>query len=172
MKNIEFKVSLGDKIVSPGKLKNLGAVYEGRLTQRDIYFNCKKGRIKLRFLNGKKAELIFYKRADNKKSRVSNYQILEMGLAYARPILSILNQSLGKRATVEKSRELWVYKHTRIHLDRVKKLGNYLELETAIGGISWKNGMAEHLKVKSGLGLNIFKSVSESYEDLIKFLNN
>ena len=37
---------------------------------------------------------------------------------------------MGLRGIVRKERSLWLWRHTRIHLDRVEGLGDFLELET------------------------------------------
>ena len=43
-----------------------------------------------------------------------------------------MNDIFTVEAIVEKSRELYLYDGTRIHLDKVKSLGVFLELETVV----------------------------------------
>ena len=88
-------------------------------------------------------------------------------------IAQILREQAGQLAVVEKKRQLWIFGHTRIHLDRVKHLGNFVELETVINNISFKHGWVEHLAAKKALSLDKFTPVRRSYGDLIlKKLNN
>ena len=102
MKNIEYKVLLGDKTISEDKLKEIQAVFKEILEQKDIYFNCTNGRLKLRFINNKNAELIFYERVDSENSKISDYEIFETDVNSANIILKILSSSLGYNAEIEK----------------------------------------------------------------------
>lgn len=43
----------------------------------------------------------------------------------------VLTQSNGILGTIEKTRNLYIVGQTRIHIDRVLGLGNFLELEVA-----------------------------------------
>lgn len=167
MRNIEYKIFLGKEKFHPTKLKQLGAVFCGELKQKDTYFNCQNGRLKLRDINGEKAELIFYNRPDSTKSRFSNYKILNIDKKNSEKVIEKLKKRTGEKAVVEKLRRLWICGHTRIHLDQVKHLGNFVELETVLKGISFKKGRIEHLTVKKALLLNKFTPVKKSYGDLI-----
>jgi predicted adenylyl cyclase CyaB len=78
-----------------------------------------------------------------------------------------LEHVLGTLAVVDKKRELWVAGHTRIHLDSVKKLGKFLELETVVSNISDELAYKEHKQVIKNLELNKYKKYSQSYGDMI-----
>ena len=47
-------------------------------------------------------------------------------------------------------------------------MGNFVELETIVDGVNFKEVKEEHENIKIKLGLNNFESISVSYVDLIK----
>ncbi len=70
-------------------------------------------------------------------------------------------------AIVEKKRILYMYKNTRIHLDEVKNLGFFLELETVVKGISKSEAIKEFEEVVNFLELDVKKQIKKSYRDLL-----
>ncbi len=62
---------------------------------------------------------------------------------------------------------MWIYKHTRIHLDVVKGLGKFLELETVLKDISKTEGDKEFNNIVSILGIDKQKSIASSYSDIL-----
>ena len=67
---------------------------------------------------------------------------------------------------VKKKRELWLYKNTRIHLDIVKNLGSFLELETLV--IKGKKDAQKRFDdIIALLHLDLKKQILASYRDLI-----
>ena len=60
-----------------------------------------------------------------------------------------------------------LYSATRIHLDQVKRLGRFVELETVLRGQSNEEAHAEQELVKQALGLNRREPVAFSYSDLL-----
>ena len=68
---------------------------------------------------------------------------------------------------VSKARQLWMYKNTRIHIDNVDELGDFVELETVIINISEDQGLEEFNEVISKLKIDLEKTEPYSYSDLI-----
>lgn len=167
MKNIELKIILPDFRNVLVVLKKIRAKAKGNLLQLDTYYNCKNGRLKLREVNGKNFELIFYRRPDKKNSKLSDYQIIKFKKKQAQNIKFVLSHSLGEKVLVKKKRNLWIYKNTRIHLDIVEKLGHFLELETVVRGNNLKNARNEHLEIIKLLKIGRLKKISMSYSDLL-----
>lgn len=99
--------------------------------QRDTYFRCASGRLKLREFRDRQAELIWYRRADQAEARASDYQIVPVSAAAE--LTQLLEQACGLRCVVVKHREVWLYHNVRLHLDRVQRLGEYVELESVVG---------------------------------------
>lgn len=159
--NLELKI----KIVSPKffekKLRENGAVFNGTLKQKDIYYNINKGLLKLRIENGC-FYLIKYFR-DEKKKRWSNYEIIELKGKNPEKFLS---QIFKTDAIVKKTRRLYIYGNTRIHIDYVNGLGNFIELESVVT-TNKKNATREFNDVVKFLGLNLSEQIRASYKDLL-----
>jgi adenylate cyclase len=99
------------------------------LNQEDIFYNVPNGRLKLRTENNR-SELIYYLRADQSGPKESNYIVLPV--PDAENAKKILAEIHGQRAIVRKQRTLYLAGQTRIHLDRVEGLGDFLELEVVM----------------------------------------
>lgn len=168
MQNIELKISINNFKDIINALRNIGSHYDDTLHQIDIYYFCKNGRLKLRNINNKNFELIFYQRPDKKIKKISNYRILQIKPNKFNSIELILDNALGKRIIVRKERKVWIYKNTRIHLDSVYGLGKFLELETVVKKINLKEAKREYNKVLKLLGLLKYEKCKESYSDLLE----
>jgi predicted adenylyl cyclase CyaB len=69
---------------------------------------------------------------------------------------------------VEKTRRLLLWRHTRIHLDRVEGLGSFLELETVVQGISREAAEAETRELIGILGLDPQAFLDRPYLELLE----
>jgi predicted adenylyl cyclase CyaB len=167
MKNLELKVSINNFEEIDKRLKKIGAKFSGTLNQKDIYYKINKGRLKTREINGKDFELIFYRRANTANSKFSDYQILRFYRSGFKILAKILNNVFDRKSVVEKKRQFWLYRHTRIHLDKVIGLGNFLELETVVKNINLTEAKKEHQKIIKLLNLNKYKKQSKSYGDML-----
>ena len=165
LKNLEFKANCDSLDVLRQRLVNLQAEHRRTMTQVDTYFNVPQGRLKLRETNTHEAVLIYYERSDLAKSRYSNYQICDIPEPIA--FKQIATMALGVKIVVEKRRELWMFGDTRIHLDEVRDLGQFVELETVILNQTEGEAQVEHQLVKNALGIKEEDLVSASYSDLV-----
>lgn len=84
----------------------------------------------MREINQPEHQLIYYERADAAAARLSRYEIYPV--TDVEQLKFMLSSALGVWKVVEKQRELYWFEEVRIHLDRVKHLGNFLELEGVI----------------------------------------
>ena len=159
--NLELKIKINwDKKVE--KLaKKAKAEFRGVLKQKDVYYKYKNGLLKLRVENGACC-LIKYLR-DEKGKRWSNYEILKLD---GKNVEKYLSDILKIEAVVEKKRKLYVYKDTRIHLDEVKSLGKFLELETVVTK-NKKKAEKEFADVVKMLNLDLTKQIKSSYRNLL-----
>ena len=103
------------------------------LNQRDTYFHALNGHLKLREEPGVRAQLIAYGRPSLPAQRESRYRIVE--LEDAKGVQAALEGALGVRGVVEKERRLFLWGGVRIHLDRVERLGHFVELEAVIADL-------------------------------------
>lgn len=129
--NLELKAKIKSTSTFSQIAQQIGAKYNTTMLQEDIYFYSTKGRLKLRSINGDKAELIFYERDENTNSRLSEYQIYPV--ADKDLMKKILQLAYGIRVVVKKQRILFIYKNSRIHIDKVDKLGDFIEFEVILG---------------------------------------
>lgn len=119
--------------------ERLQAEDAGVLVQTDTYFNVRQGRLKLRVIrpassaaNGTEPhyELIFYHRPNQGSPKASSYDILPV--ENGPKALAIFTASLGVKAVVHKSRRVFLKDNLRVHLDRVRGLGAFLEFELIV----------------------------------------
>lgn len=167
MKNIELKVKVDNFSSVDLLLKKIKAQYVDSLRQIDTYYHCWHGRIKIREINNRQFELIYYNRQNVAGHKISVFQRLSIGKKNLHQLKSIYSSAFGEMIIIEKTRQLWLYKHTRIHLDRVKGLGNFLESETVCEGINQRSAIAESRKIVEILQLNKYKRIKASYSDLM-----
>mmetsp|Transcript_105829 Transcript_105829/g.147556 ORF Transcript_105829/g.147556 Transcript_105829/m.147556 type:complete len:174 (-) Transcript_105829:52-573(-) len=99
------------------------------LRQSDTFFHVSHGRLKLRVVNDR-AELIAYNRPEVEGPRPSDFHVTPVADAAA--LRQTLELALGTVGTVEKERWLYVVGQTQIHCDRVKDLGDFMELEVLL----------------------------------------
>ncbi|KAF0151589.1 MAG: adenylate cyclase [Ignavibacteria bacterium] len=159
--NLELKIKLNSHKQIEAILKKNKAEFKGILKQKDVYYKTSKGLLKLR-VEGERNTLIKYLR-DEKGKRWSNYELLELRGKNPEKYL----ESIFKiEAIVEKKRKLYIYDNTRVHLDEVKGLGKFLELETLLIGEKSKATKRFNF-IKKLLGIENEEQIRTSYRNLI-----
>ena len=126
-RNVELKAHDPDPARTLERALAAGARDEGLLRQRDTYFHVAAGRLKLREEDPGGATLIAYQRPDEAAERVSSYRLVAVPDADA--LRSALAAANGIDVVVVKRRHLLMWETVRIHLDEVRGLGSFLELE-------------------------------------------
>lgn len=129
-RNVEIKARIGniDRIFP--KAAAVADKGPSEIIQDDTFFTCENGRLKLRVLSPDRGELIFYQRADQKGPKESFYLISHTTSPEA--LRKSLAMAYGEAGRVRKTRTLFLIGRTRIHLDRVQGLGDFLELEVVL----------------------------------------
>jgi adenylate cyclase, class 2 len=140
-RNIELKAQCGDLAAAERAARSLGASPAGRLWQRDTYFACRHGRLKLRQQRAidsnypgpivqTENELIGYDRSDEPQARGCNYT--RVPIERGDDLRDTLARTLGITVEVVKTRGVWLWKNVRIHLDEVEGLGTFTEFEAIV----------------------------------------
>jgi len=165
--NLEIKIKIRSHNDYIEKLKSIGAEYCGILNQKDIYFKVPSGILKLRIEN-EKYTLIRYNR-DEKGKRWSNYELLKLEVMHpgGENPEKYLSGIFKTETIVKKKRIFYLYNNTRIHLDVVKGLGVFLELETLL--VSGKKDAVQRFQeMLSILKINPDNQIRASYKNLIQ----
>ena len=143
----------------------------GIFFKEDTFFTSSKGRLKLRRLSPTQGELIFYERPDCPGPKQSDY--IEVTTEDPDGFRQILAKALGIEGIVLKKRHLFLVGQTRIHLDEVEELGNFLELEVVLQeGQKAEEGMVIATDLLEKLGVRKEDLVAEAYIDLSKKENS
>jgi predicted adenylyl cyclase CyaB len=129
-RNIEIKAQL-DSIDSLEP--SVAALADGgpaAMQQDDTFFACPNGRLKLRELSDKQGQLIFYQRPDKSGPKESFYVIAPT--EEPAKLREALTLAYGQNGRVRKHRKVYMVGNTRVHLDRVEGLGDFLEFEVVL----------------------------------------
>jgi len=144
--NIEIKARYADLRKAARIARRLGARPHGVERQRDTYFvvppnRARQGaRLKLRerwmtLTNGSQewsgAQLIPYLRPSVAAPKRSRYSVLAVEDGWI--LRSLFSEILGVASVVEKRRAIYLLGNVRIHLDRVRGLGSFIEFEAVVG---------------------------------------
>ena len=166
MRNIEIKARYSDLSRAREIAKELGGNFLWKDQQVDTYFTVARGKLKLREsgLNG--AELLPYLKRDDHGHKRSDYA--KLPVAEPDVVRGLLDELLGRKLQVRKTREVYLVGNVRVHLDEVEGLSTFLELEAVVpaGG----NEAAEHAKVRTMLdrfGVPTGDLLEGSYPDML-----
>jgi adenylate cyclase class IV len=136
------------------------------LVQRDTFFGCAAGRLKLREEGGA-AELIFYSRSSAAGVRESRYW--RSSVADAASMTALLAAASGVEGVVQKRRLLFLVGQTRVHLDEVEGLGSFVELEVVLRG-EQRVADGERIagELMADLGISPSALVGPAYVELLR----
>ena len=147
-------------------LRSKNARYIGTDTQIDTYFAVPSGRLKLR--QGKiENALIYYNRSDQAASKISEVELFKT--ANAPGLLRVLEAALPKLIVVEKMREIYFIENVKFHLDQVKGLGSFVEIEAIDqdGEIDVEELHAQCAYYRELLGIQDEALERSSYSDML-----
>jgi len=137
------------------------------LVQEDTFFQVPTGRLKLREFGDGSAELIQYEREDSVAPMESRYVCAPADKPEM--LKEALSMALGVRAVVRKERTVFLVGRTRVHLDRVEGLGDFLELEVVLRpGEDPAHGVDVAERLMSQLEIEREDLVEPAYVDLLE----
>jgi predicted adenylyl cyclase CyaB len=165
-RNVEIKARVPDLAAVEARARALATGPVQALRQDDSFFLCTRGRLKLREFDDGTAELIAYERPDDAGPKTSTY--LRTPVADPAGLRAALAAACGPAGRVRKRRLLVPAGRTRIHLDRVEGLGDFLELEVVLrDGEPEGDGIDEAQALMTRLGLRPEWLVQGAYLDLL-----
>jgi predicted adenylyl cyclase CyaB len=166
-RNIEIKARIDsvDKLLPRARaIANDGPT---EIVQDDTFFSCPNGRLKLRAFSETAGELIFYQRPDQAGPKESFYVISRT--ASPNTLREALLLAYGQCGRVRKHRTLFMAGRTRIHLDRVEGLGDFVELEVVLSeGETTESGVMVAHELLARLGISPQQLIEGAYVDLLR----
>lgn len=166
-RNIELKARVDDLDAVLQRAQSLAdRPAPETILQDDRFYRCSDGRLKLRVFADGRGELIHYRRADAAGPALSDY------VRVPTEVPALLDEALarahGRLGRVVKRRWLLMQGATRIHLDRVEGLGDFVELEVVLrDGEPEADGRAQAERLLAALGIAPAQRVAVAYVDLL-----
>lgn len=165
--NIEIKAHVHDFPALQRRAELLSDAPCQVIPQEDTFFSCPKGRIKLRELGPEHGQLVYYLRPDTAGPKHSDYKIFETDNPAGLKL--ILAQAYGVRGVISKVRYLYTVGQTRIHLDDVRGLGKFIELEVVLRvDQTDEQGQAIAEDLMRNLGVEEGDLIDGAYMDLME----
>ena len=165
MTNVEIKARCENTERVEESLRSLGAGPAGTFDQIDTYFRVSAGRLKLRELSADEGYLVYYEREDARGPTRSDYEIA--ATTDPQGMREMLGKVLGVWVTVEKRRQIWLWENVRIHLDEVKGVGRFVELEAISEELSLEESERRLQVLMRALEISEEQLVDVSYSDLV-----
>lgn len=166
-KNVEIKARLDKIEIQRSLAASLSDSPVTIIEQEDVFFRTLRGRLKLRLFHEGHGELIFYSRENRTGPKLSQYHIYTTDNPTS--LRAILSNSLGVRGMVRKRRELYLHGRTRIHLDSVAGLGDFMELEVVLSEHDdLRAGEKEADELMKKLKVGKDQLVADAYIDLLE----
>lgn len=165
-RNVEIKARLDHFNTVAAKAAAMADHGPIAIAQDDTFFRCDNGRLKLRVFSELEGELIFYRRTDRQGPKESFY--VRSPTASPATLREALTLAHGEIGRVIKDRTLYLVGRTRIHLDKVQGLGDFLELEVVLDdGEPLEAGVREAHRLMAELGIAPSQLVGGAYVDLL-----
>jgi predicted adenylyl cyclase CyaB len=165
-RNIEIKARVTDPAALTARAAALATQGPVEIGQDDTFFRCDAGRLKLRIFADRSGELIFYRRTDQAGPKESFY--VRSPTASPDSLREALELAYGVVGRVIKLRTLFLVGRTRVHLDRVQGLGDFLELEVVLDDAEpQEQGVEEAHELMASLGVEPALLIEDAYVDML-----
>ena len=164
-RNVEIKARVASIEAVLPRARALAQHDAELIAQDDTFFRVPHGRLKLREFADGSAELIHYRRPDTAGARLSDY--VRMPVPQPGVLREALQRALGAIGRVRKQRLLLLVGATRIHLDRVQGLGEFIEIEVVLRDDQNEvDGVQIAERLMHDLGLAAAPRIAGAYVDL------
>ena len=165
-RNVEIKARLRDRERVERLVRERADQGPEIIVQEDVFFSCSSGRLKLRRFADDRGELIFYRRLDTEGPSESEFHKAPTSDPDA--MLVAMKAALGEIGRVRKRRTLFLIGQTRVHLDEVEGLGDWLELEVVLeADQTADDGSAVAHDLMRTLGIDEHDLEARAYVDLL-----
>jgi len=165
-RNIEIKARIESVEAIAPRVAALADQGPVEIMQDDTFFTCDRGRLKLRAFSADEGQLIFYRRPNQLGPKESFFIISPT--AAPDSLREALSLAYGQAGRVRKRRTLYLVGRTRVHLDRVEDLGDFLELEVVLSeGEHSASGVDEARDLMAALGIAPGQLIESAYLDLL-----
>jgi predicted adenylyl cyclase CyaB len=166
-RNIEIKTRIPDlNALLPRARELAGGAEPQRIDQDDTFFHAAHGRLKLRVFEDGSGELLHYDRSDVAGTRASDW--VRAPVPDPDAMREALARAFGITGRVRKTRWLLLVGPTRIHLDAVEGLGEFIELEVVLhDGQPDAEGERIADELMAALGLAGAPRIAGAYLDLL-----
>ena len=166
-RNIEIKAHVVDLAALTARAAAIADEGTVEIRQDDTFFACDRGRLKLRAFSAEEGELIFYRRTDQPGPKQSFY--VRTPTASPDSLREVLTLAYGEVGRVRKRRTLFMAGRTRIHLDEVEGLGEFLELEVVLRDDEPQDiGVREAEDLMARLQVQPSQLIDRAYVDLLE----
>ena len=168
-RNIEIKARIDSVDALLPRAQAVAGGEPETIHQDDTFFRVPHGRLKLREFADGSAELIHYHRPDSGEAKASDY--VRLAVPDPAALREALARGCGLLGRVRKTRVLLRVNeggfNTRVHLDRVEGLGEFMELEVVLqDGQRDADGADAAERLMVALGLGDAPRLAGSYFDL------
>jgi predicted adenylyl cyclase CyaB len=165
--NIEIKARIRDFDKIRRRAEQLSDTRVEVIPQEDTFFNTPQGRLKLRVLSQNKGQLIYYTRSNQEGPKRSDYHIFLT--SDPENLKRVLELAYGIRGIIRKTRYLYLVGQTRVHLDDVEGLGQFMELEVVMRDEqNDSDGQAIAEGLMAVLGVERSELLEGAYMDLLE----
>jgi predicted adenylyl cyclase CyaB len=165
-RNIEIKARIDSVEALAPRVAALADQGPVEIIQDDTFFPCGRGRLKLRAFPAGDGQLIYYQRPNHTGPKESFFVISPT--AAPDSLRDALSLAYGRAGHVRKRRILYLVGRTRVHLDRVEDLGDFLELEVVLAEAEQsERGVEEARRLMAALGVGLGQLIEGAYVDLL-----
>lgn len=165
-RNVEIKARVDDRAQLIARVQTIATAGPTDIAQDDTFFHAANGRLKLRDFGDGTGVLVFYDRPDGEGPKESFYVLSQTSEPHT--LREALTRAHGQLGRVVKQRTLYLVGRTRVHVDSVEGLGDFMELEVVLREDEpLEAGMAEAARLMEALGIAADSLVKGAYLDLI-----